>query len=168
MSVLVSPNRARPENLHEIARFGLIDIVEISTEPKLVKQTRGARAICVPPAPDSFSIVLVANDQPLKRAVVETELTTLTQSFDRPDKNQIRRARTETWPRGYDKKFPGLKVCRRLQANLCKMRNRVTTAFRHSVDLLKNQIVVIPSEQELRRDSNKRREDAYIELFHGA
>ena len=85
--MLVSANRARPENLHEIAGLGLIDIVKISTEPQLVKQTRGARAICVPAAPDAFSIALVANDQPLKRPVVQTKLTTFAQSFDRSDKH---------------------------------------------------------------------------------
>ena len=105
MSVLVSSHLSRPENFHEIARLGLIDIVEISTKPQLVKQTRGARAIGVPSSPDAFSIVLVANDQALKRAVVETKLTAFAQSFDRSDKHQIRRARTETRPRGNDKEF---------------------------------------------------------------
>ena len=166
MSVLVSSHLARPENFHEIARLGLIDIVEISTKPQLVKQTRGARAICVPAAPDAFSIVLIANDQAFKRAVVETKLTTFAQSFDRPDKHQIGRARTETRPRGNDKEFSRLEMCRRLQANLCKMRNRVTTAFRHLPDLLQNQIVAIAGERELRRDTNKRRDDAYTELVH--
>ena len=99
VSVLVSSHLARPENFHEITRLRLIDIVEISTEPQLVKQTRGARAICVPAAPDAFSIALVTNDQALKRAVVQTKLTTFAQSFDRSDKHQIRRARTETRPR---------------------------------------------------------------------
>ena len=134
--MLVSANRARPENLHEIAGFRLIDIVEISTEPQFVKQTRRAWAICVPTAPDAFSIALVADDQPLKCAVVQTKLTTFAQSFDRSDEDQIRRSRTETRPRRNDKKFPGLKMCRRLEANLCKMRNRVATAFRHPSDLL--------------------------------
>ena len=153
MSVLVSSHRARPENFHEITRLGLIDIVEISTKPQLVKQTRGARAICVPSAPNAFSIVLVANDQALKRAVVQTKLTTFAQSFDRSDKHQIGRARTETRPRRNDKKFSRLKMCRRLQANLCKMRNRVTTAFRHLPDLLQDQVVAIAGERELRRQA---------------
>src|SRR4029077_11129901 len=114
---------ARPENFHEITRLRLIDIVKISTEPQLVKQTRGARAICVPPAPDAFSIALVTNDQALERAVVQTKLTTFAQSFDRSDKHQIRRARTKARPRRNDEKFSRLKMCRRLQANLGKMRN---------------------------------------------
>jgi hypothetical protein len=65
----------------------LIDIVEISTKPQLVKQTRSARAICIPAAPHTFSVALVANDQPLKRAVIQIELTTFAQSFDRSDKH---------------------------------------------------------------------------------
>src|SRR5262245_18156093 len=111
MPVLVSANRARPENLHEIAPLRLIDIIEISTEPQLVKQTRGARAICIPPAPHAFSIALVANDQVLERAVIQTKLTTFAQSFDRSDKHKICRARTETRPCGDDKEFPRLKMC---------------------------------------------------------
>ena len=83
MSVLISSHLARPENFHEITRPRLFDIVEISTKSQLVKQTRGARAICVPAAPDAFSIALVTNDQALKRAVVQTKLTTFAQSFDR-------------------------------------------------------------------------------------
>ena len=166
MSVLVSSHLARPENFHEIAGFGLIDTVEISAKPQLVKETRRTWAICVPSSPDAFSIALVTNDQPLKRAVVQTKLTTFAQSFDRSDKHQIRRARTETRPRRNDKKFSRLKMCRRLQANLCKMRNRVTTAFRHLPHLLQNEVVVIAGERELRRDSNKCRNDAYTELVH--
>ena len=105
MSVLVSSHLARPENFHEIPRLRLIDIIKISTKPQLVKETSRARAIRVPSSPDAFSIALVANDQALKRAVVEIKLTTFAQSFDRPDKYQVRRARTETRPRGNDKEF---------------------------------------------------------------
>jgi len=105
MSVLVSSHLPRPENFHEVTRLRLVDIVEISTEPQLVKETRRPRAICVPSSPDAFSIVLVANDQALKRAIVQTKLTPFAQRFDRPDKDQIRRARTETRPRRNDKEF---------------------------------------------------------------
>ena len=105
MSVFVSSHLARPENFHEITRLRLVDIVEISTEPQLVKQTCGARPIRIPPSPDPFSIVLVANDQTFKGGVIQTELTAFAQSFDRSDKDQIRRTRTETWTRGNDKEF---------------------------------------------------------------
>ena len=105
MSVLVSSHLAGPENFHEVTRLRLVDIVEISTKPQLVKETRRARAIGVPSSPDAFSIVLVANDQALKRGVIQTKLTAVAQSLDRPDKNEIRRTRTETRPRGNDKEF---------------------------------------------------------------
>ena len=105
MSVLIFSHLARPENFHEVSGLRLVDIVEISTKPQFVKQTRRAGAISVPSSPDVFSIVLVANDQMLEGAVVQTKLTAFAQSFDRPDKDQIRRARTETRPRGNDKEF---------------------------------------------------------------
>jgi hypothetical protein len=39
-------------------------------------------------------------------------------------------------------------------------------AFRHLPDLFQNHIVAITGERELRSDSNKRRDDAYVELRH--
>src|SRR5689334_21760491 len=102
----------------------------------------------------------------LKRAIVQTKLTTFAQSLDRSDEHQIRRARTETWTGRNDKKFSRLEVCRRLQANLCKMRNGVTTPFRHLPDLLEDKVLAVAGERELRSDSNKRREDAYTRLVH--
>ena len=92
MSVLVSSHLARPENFHEVTRLRLVDIVEISTEPQLVKETRRARAIGIPSSPDAFSIVLVAYDQMLEGAIVQTKLTMFAQSFDRSDEHQIGRA----------------------------------------------------------------------------
>lgn len=105
MSVLVSSDLARPENFHEVAWFGLVDIIEISTKLQLVKQTRRARAIGVPSSPNAFSIVLVANDQTLKGGIIQTELAAFAQSLDRPNKHQISRARTETRTRGNNKEF---------------------------------------------------------------
>jgi len=164
--VLVSSHLTRPENFHEIAGLGPIETVEVLAEAQFMEQTRGARPIRVPSAPDAFAIVLIANDQTLKGAVVEPKLPAFAQRFDRSDEHQIRRARAETRPRRDNKKFPGFKVGRRLETNLCKMRNRVTTALRHLIDLIENQVVVISGERELWRDSNKRRDDAYIELVH--
>ncbi len=105
MSVFVSPHLARPENFHEITRFRLVDIVEISTKPQLVKESCRARTIGIPSSPDALSIVLVANDQAFKRGVIQSKLTTFAQSLDRSDKDQIRRTRTETRTRGNDKEF---------------------------------------------------------------
>ena len=111
MSVLVPSHLARPENFHEVTRLRLIDVVEISTKPQLVKETRRARAICIPSSPDAFSVVLVANDQAFKRGVIQTKLATFAQSFDRSYEHQIGRARTETRPRRNDKEFPRLEMC---------------------------------------------------------
>jgi hypothetical protein len=106
MSVLVSANRPRPENFHEITRLGPIDTVEVSAEAEFMEQTRRAGPIGIPAAPNAFSIALIANDQALKRAVVQTKLTTFAQSFDGSDKNQIGRTRAETRPRRDNKEFP--------------------------------------------------------------
>src|SRR3954471_17601221 len=167
MSVLIFSHLTRPENFHEVTRLRLVDIVEISTKLQLVKETGRAWAIGVPSSPDAFSIVLVANDQTLKRGVVQTELPAFAQSLDGPDKHQIRRARTETRSRGNDKELPRFEMRRRLQTNLCKMRNRVMTSCRHLPYLLQNHVVVIASEQELRREGENYRHDESAELFHG-
>ena len=167
MSVLVSSHLARPENFHEVSGLRLINIGEISTQPQLVKETRSARAICVPSSPDAFSVVLVANDQPFKRGIIQTKLTAFAQSFDRSDKDQIRRTRTETWPRGNDKEFSRLEMCRRLQTNLCKMRNRVTTTFWHLPHLLQNKVVAVACERELRGQAENDYRDPRSSVCHG-
>jgi hypothetical protein len=89
MSVLVSSDVARPENLHEVTRLRLIDVVEISTEPQLVKKTRGARAICVPAAPDAFPIALISNDKAFQGGVIQTKVAAPTQGLDGSNENKI-------------------------------------------------------------------------------
>src|SRR4029077_3411092 len=92
MSVLVSSNLPRPENLHEIARLGLVEVVEVLSKLELVKKTGRAGSVCVPSAPDTFAIALISNDQPLQCGIIEVQLTACTQRLDRSDKNQICRA----------------------------------------------------------------------------
>ena len=46
---------------------------------------------------------------------------------------------------------------RRLQADLGKTRNGITTALRHLFNLLENQAVVISGERYLRREPKNRR-----------
>ena len=167
MSVLVSSHLARPENFHEIPRLRLIDIIKISAKPQLVKETSRAWAVRVPSSPDAFSIALVANDQALKRAVIQTKLATFAQSLNRSDEHQIRRARTETRPCRDNKEFSRLEVCRRLQTNLCKMRNRISAAFRHPVDLLQNHVVTIARERELRSQAENDYGDPRSSVYHG-
>jgi hypothetical protein len=87
--VLVFADLARPENFHKIARLGLIETVKVAAEPQLVKQTRSAGAICVPPAPDSFAIALISNDQALQRGIIQMQFASRAQSLDCPDKHQI-------------------------------------------------------------------------------
>src|SRR5206468_3857631 len=149
-----------------IARLSLIDIVEISTEAQLVKETCGPRTIGIPSAPDAFAVMLVPNDQALKSIIIEMKLAAVAQSLNGSDKHQIRRARTETRPRRDDEEFPRLKMCRRLQPNLCKMRNRITTALWHLFHLLKNKVVVVPGERKLRRKTDNHYHDPDACVFH--
>jgi len=62
MSVLVSPDLARPENLHEIARLRLIEVIEILPKLQLMKKAGRAWPIRIPPAPDSFAVALISDD----------------------------------------------------------------------------------------------------------
>ncbi len=96
MSVLASAHLLRPEDLHEIARLRLIEVVEVSAKPQFVKEAGCARAICVPPAPNSFAIVLISDDELIQRRKIEVELSPRTQGFDCSDKHEIGRSRTET------------------------------------------------------------------------
>ena len=63
MSVLVSANLPRPENLHEITRLRLVEIIEVSSKLQLMKKARRAGAICIPATPDAFAVMLIADDQ---------------------------------------------------------------------------------------------------------
>ncbi len=62
MSVLVSPDLARPENLHEIARLRLIEVIEVLPKLQLMKKAGRAWPIRIPPAPDSFAVALISDD----------------------------------------------------------------------------------------------------------
>jgi hypothetical protein len=90
MPVLVSSDLARPENFHEIARLGVIEVVKVWAEPQLVKEARGSRAVGVPAAPDSLAIVLIPNDKPLQGGVIEMKVAACAQSLDCLDEDEIR------------------------------------------------------------------------------
>jgi len=145
--VLVFTDLARPENFHEIAGLRLIKIIEVLAQLQFVEKTGGAWPIRVPPAPDSFAIALIANDQLFQSRIVEMQFVLRAQSLDRSDEHQIRCPRAETWPRRQNEKLAGLKMCRGLEADLCEVRNRITPAFRHLLDLLKNKAVAIAAER---------------------
>src|SRR4029077_2514045 len=87
MSVLVSSHLPRPENLHEIARLGLVEIVEVLSKLELMKKTGCAGSVCVPSAPDTFAVALIPNDQSLQRGIIEAQLAARTQSLDCSDEN---------------------------------------------------------------------------------
>src|SRR5436853_5323959 len=116
MSVLVFSHLPRPENLHEIARLRLIEVVEILPKPKLVKKTGCARSVCVPSAPDTFAVALISNDQSLQRGIIQVQLAVRTQSLDRSDKNKIccSLVKTRRGLRRQIEKFVGLEVMRRM------------------------------------------------------
>src|SRR4029453_2585556 len=58
ISVLVSSHLPRPENLHEIARLRLIEVIEVLSKLQFVKKAGCAGSVCVPSAPDAFAIAL--------------------------------------------------------------------------------------------------------------
>jgi len=47
-------------------------------------------------------------------------------------------------------------MCRPLQADLGEMGNRITTAFRHLLDLFEDQVVVIAGERAVQSEANQR------------
>ena len=92
MSVLGFAHLPRPENFHEVARLRLIKVIEVRSKPQLVKETGGARSICVPAAPDAFPIALISNDQLFQSGVIQTKVAARTQGLDGSNENKIGRA----------------------------------------------------------------------------
>src|SRR6476661_6035719 len=68
------PHFPRPENFHEISRFGFFEIVEVATQPELLEEPRRAGAVSVPAAPNPFAVALPANHQRVERVVIELEI----------------------------------------------------------------------------------------------
>ena len=147
--MLAFAHLARPENFHEIARLRVIEVIEVLSKLQLVKKASRTGPICIPPAPDAFAVALISDYQPLQCGVIEVQLASRAQPLDRSDEDQIRCARTETRRRRrrQNEKFAGLKMRRRLKANLCEMRNGITAALRHLFNLVKDQAVVISGER---------------------
>ena len=139
----------RPENFHEIARLRLLEIIEVLSKLQPVKKASRARPICIPASPDAFAVALISDYQSLQGGVIEVQLASRAQRLDRSDEDQIGCTRTETRQRRrrQNEKFAGLKMRRRLKANLCEMRNGITAALRHLFNLVKDQAVVISGER---------------------
>src|SRR5689334_17456709 len=123
MAAFATADFVVPEDLHEIARLRLAEIRKITAESKLIKQTRGAGTVCVPPSPHPFAIMLVPNDQLIQGGEIELQLATISQLLDGPDENKIGRARAEAdiRLRRDHKKLPGLKMRGGLQFDFCNV-----------------------------------------------
>jgi hypothetical protein len=169
MSMLVLPNFPRPEDFHKIARLCPIEVIEVLSKLQLVKKAGSAGSVCVPSAPDAFSIALISNNQSLQRGIIELQLTARTQSFDRSDKHEVGGARAETRRGlgGQNEKLTRLEMCRRLEADLGKVRDGIAAALRHLFDLVKDQAVVIACERDRRCKCKYCHHSCNPELFHG-
>lgn len=117
--MLASAHLLRPEYFHEVARLRVVKIVEVLAQPQFVKKPGCPWAIRVPATPDSFAIVLIANDELVERGEIEVQLSARAKCLDGSDEHEIGRTRAETgeWRRREDKKFAGLKMGRGFQAN---------------------------------------------------
>jgi len=89
MSVLGFAYLPRPENFHKITRPRLIKVIEVRSKPQLVKETGGARSICVPTAPDAFPIALISNDKAFQGGIIQTKVAARTQGLDGSNENKI-------------------------------------------------------------------------------
>ncbi len=157
MAVLASAYLLRPEYFHEIARLRVVKVIEVLAQPQFVKKPGCPRAICVPATPDSFAIVLIANNELLERGEIEMKLPLCTQGFDRPDEDQISRPRAETgeWRRREDKKLAGLKMGRGFQANFREPRSRILATLRHLFYLFEDKSVQIFGPRLIDREQGK-------------
>ena len=84
-----------------------------------MKETGRTWPIRIPPTPDAFAIALISNDKMVQGRVVQLKLPPRAQCFDRPNENEIGRARTETrrGRRRQKEKFAGFKMSRGLEAD---------------------------------------------------
>ena len=71
-----------PENFHEIARLRLREIGEVVAEAELVKQTRSSGSVRIPATPNTFAILLIANDELIQRREIELAVRQATGNSD--------------------------------------------------------------------------------------
>jgi len=81
MSVLTFAYLPGPKDFHEIARLCLVKVGEVLAKPQFMKETGSARPIRIPPAPDSFTIVLISNDKLFQSGKIEVKLTARAQGL---------------------------------------------------------------------------------------
>src|ERR1700736_963948 len=129
-----------PKNLHEIARLRLCEIGKVSSEAEFVKQTRGSGSVRIPPTPNPFAVVLIANHKLVERGEIELELAAVAQSFNRFDEHDVSRARAEARirPGRYDKEFSGFEMRGGLQFDFGEVRDGIFSATRHLLHLLED------------------------------
>src|SRR5438876_6845440 len=110
-----------------------------------MKQPRRARTIRIPAAPNSFAVMLIADDELLEGGKIEMQLPTRAQRFDSFDEDKIRRAGTKTWKRRgrQDEKLSRFKMRSRLQPDRGEPRDGITATLWHLFHVLENQAVVI-------------------------
>ena len=134
----------RPEYFHKVARLGFRKVVEVLAQIHLVKETRGAGAIGIPPAPDAFAIALTADHQAFESGMIEMEGAFRPQHLDRFHENEIGGAGAITRRRRVrnDEEFARFEMRGLLQSDGGHSRNGVATAFRHLPNLLENKIVI--------------------------
>jgi len=82
MSAFTPSDIVVPKNFHEIAGLRLREIGKVPAEPELIKQSRRARAVRIPPSPHAFSVMLIANDQLVQSCEVELQLSAIAQFLD--------------------------------------------------------------------------------------
>src|SRR4051794_31128574 len=100
MAALRFSDLLRPEDLHEVTWLGFGEVIEIPTQAKFMKQSRGPGAVSVPSSPDSFAVALIANHELVKRGKIELELPVSPQLFKRANKDKVGSAGTKTRRRG--------------------------------------------------------------------
>jgi len=146
----------RPEDLHEIAGLGLIEVVEISAEPEFMKEPGSAGPVCVPATPNSFAVTLIADDELVEGCEVKMKLAACTERLNCPDEHLVSCSGAEARKRRrrQNEKFSRLEMRRGLQSNLGKSGDGVTAALWHLSYLLQDDSVEVLS----RRSSDANRE----------
>ena len=121
----------------------MIEIGEVAAEAKLVEEPRGSGTVRIPPTPDAFPVVLVANDQLVERGKIDLQRAARAQRFDRFNKHDVCRAGTEARKRRSrdNEEFSRFKMRRGLQLDRGEMRHGIVPAARHVLNLLQNKAV---------------------------
>lgn len=143
MAVLGNADLMVPEDLHEVAWFGGIEIREVFAEAHFVKEPGGSGTIGVPAAPDASPVGLSPNRQVRKDRIVEFEIPSLPEFLKDLQENQVSGSGAVAWGSRFrgDGELPLFKMGGGLKPEGCQMGGRVTPPMRHSLDLLQDEFV---------------------------